>query len=114
MDVENGIDGAHAQCTQNEISQYLLQDPRAHEVIPIEADRGRFKALTWAQVSLLFIETSRAHGREERRTVRVLTAPGSIFAYVQKVVRVHRWGKEVVTCRVPRTHDYVVTSLVAE
>lgn len=54
------------------------------------------KELPWAQAPLLFTKTSRAHGREERRTVKVLSAPGVAFAHAKQVLRVTGGSKSAL------------------
>lgn len=55
----------------------------------------------------------RAHGRVERRTVKVLTTARIAFPHAAQVLRVHRWVKEGATGKVRRTCTYVITSLPA-
>lgn len=118
LDIEGSVLSADALHTRNETAQYLVQERRAHYVLTVKANQPtlfrQVKALPWAQVPLLFTEASRAHGREERRSVKVLTAPGLAFAHAKQVLRVHRWVKELATGKVRRTYAYVVTSLAAE
>ncbi|WP_239647193.1 ISAs1 family transposase, partial [Nocardiopsis salina] len=118
LDIEGSVVSADALHTRNETARHLVQERRAHYVFTVKANQPtlfrQIKALPWAQAPRLFTEASRAHGREERRTVKVLTAPGLAFAHAKQVVRVHRWVKELATGKVRRTYAYVVTSLAAE
>lgn len=118
LDIEGSVVSADALHTQTDTAQHLVKERKAHYLLTVKRNQptlfNQVKALPWAHAPALFTETSRGHGRHERRTVKVLTAPRIAFPYACQVLRVHRWVKEVATGRVRRTYAYVITSLPAE
>lgn len=115
-----GVDGGPCEglafeCGVESLRGGVVHTPRG---MPVKRNQptlfGQVKALPWPQAPTLFTETGRGHGRTERRTVKVLTAPRIAFPHAAQVLRVHRWVKEVATGRVRRTYAYVITSLTAE
>lgn len=108
LDIQGSMVSDDALRTQDETAQHLVQERRAHYVFTVKANQltlfRQVKALPWAQAPLLFTEASRAHGREERRTVKVVPAPGLAFAHAKQVVQVHRWVKELATCKMRCTY----------
>ena len=118
FDIEGSVISADALRTQTDTAQHLVDERKAHYLLTVKRNQpalfGQVKALPWAQVPTLFTETEGGHGRHERRTVKVLTAPRIAFPHAAQVLRVHRWVKELATGRVRRTYAYVLTSLPAE
>lgn len=118
LDIEGSVVSADALHTQTDTARHLVQERKAHYVFTVKRNQptlfDQVKALPWVQAPALFTETGRGHGRVERRTVKVLTAPRIAFPHAAQVLRVHRWAKELVTGRVRRTYAYVITSLPAE
>ncbi|SIO85096.1 hypothetical protein BQ8420_05235 [Nocardiopsis sp. JB363] len=118
LDIEGSVVSADALHTQTDTAQHLVSERKAHYVLTVKRNQptlfNQVKVLPWAKAPTLFTETSRGHGRQERRTVKVLTAPRITFPHAAQVLRVHRWVKELATGRVRRTYAYVITSLPAE
>lgn len=115
LDIEGGVVCADALHTQTDTAKHLVSERKAHYALTVKRNQptlsAQVKGLPWTQAPALFTETGRGHGRHERRTVKVLTAPGMAFPHVRQVLRVHRWVKELATGRVRRTYAYVITSL---
>ncbi len=118
LDIEGSVISADALHTQTETADHLVSERKAHYVLTVKRNQpnlfDQVKALPWAKAPALFTEIGRGHGRVERRTVKVLTAPRIAFPHAAQVLRVHRWVKELATGRVRRTYAYVITSLPAE
>lgn len=118
VDIEGSVVSADALHTQAETAKHLVDERKAHYLLTVKGNQptlfSQVKALPWAQAPALFTEAERGHGRLERRTIKVLTAPRIAFPHARQVLRVHRWAKEVATGRVRRTYAYVITSLPAE
>ncbi|GHD27634.1 hypothetical protein GCM10007147_26840 [Nocardiopsis kunsanensis] len=118
LDIEGSVISADALHTQTDTAQHLVSERKAHYVLTVKRNQptlfDQVKALPWAKAPALLTETRRAHGRVERRTVKVLTAPRIAFPHTAQALRVHRWVKELATGRVRRTYTYVITSLPAE
>ncbi|WP_231493836.1 ISAs1 family transposase [Nocardiopsis sp. CNT312] len=118
LDIEGSVVSADALHTQTDTARHLVSERKAHYVFTVKGNQptlfAQVKALPWAKAPALSTETDRAHGRVERRTVKVLTAPRIAFPHAAQVLRVHRWVKEAATGRVRRTYAYVITSLPAE
>ena len=118
LDIEGGVVSADALHTQTDTARHLVAERKAHYLLTVKRNQptlfGQVKALPWVQAPVLFTETERGHGRVERRTVKVLTAPRIAFPHAAQVLRVHRWVKELAIGRVRRTYAYVITSLPAE
>lgn len=118
LDIAGSMVSADALHTRTETAQHLVTERNAHYLLTVKATQptllGRVKALPWAQAPTLFTETGRGHGRYERRTVKVVTAPRIAFSHLCHVLRVHRWVKELATGTVRHTCAYVITSLPAE
>ncbi|WP_051415634.1 phytanoyl-CoA dioxygenase family protein [Nocardiopsis sp. CNT312] len=108
------LPGSH---TRTDTAKHLVAERKAPCVLTAKANQptlfAQVKALPWVQEPTLFPTAERGHVRYETKAVRVLTTPKTAFAYTKKVLRAHRWVKDLATGRVRRTYAYVVTSLSA-
>lgn len=118
LDIEGSVVSADALHTQTDTANHLVKERKAHYLLTVKRNQPtlftQVKSLPWVQAPTLFTEIERGHGRHERRTIKVLTAPRIAFPHARQVLRVHRWVKEVATAKVRRTYAYVITSLPAE
>lgn len=115
-DVVVTADAMHCQKTH---ADYLVLERRAHYILTAKANQptlhDQLKALPWKDIPPAHTSHGRAHGRIERRTVKVVTvSAGILFPHARQALQITRktrrpdsrkWATEVV---------YAVTSLTAE
>lgn len=109
-------DALHAQRSH---ADYLVLERGAHYLLTVKGNQpclhNQLKALPWKDVPPAHTSTGRAHGRVERRTVKVVTVEvGIVFPHARQAIQITRktcrlnskkWTTEVV---------YAVTSLAVE
>jgi predicted transposase YbfD/YdcC len=109
-------DALHAQRAH---ADYLVLERGAHYLLTVKGNQPglhrQLKALPWRDVPVAHTSSGRAHGRIERRSIKVVTvATGIVFPHARQAIQITRktrkphskkWKTEVV---------YAVTSLAAD
>lgn len=81
---------------QRETARWLVQDKHAGYVFTAVKDNQpilfeQLDALPWRQTPVAYHTAERGHGRDERRTIRVLPAPEGIFPHARQAFLVERY-----------------------
>lgn len=118
-DLADVVVTADAMHCQKSHADYLVLERGAHYLLTAKANQptlhNQLKALPWKDIPTAHTSSGRAHGRIERRTVKVVTvSAGIVFPHARQAIQITRktrkpasktWSTEVV---------YAVTSLTAE
>jgi predicted transposase YbfD/YdcC len=118
-DLTDVVVTADAMHCQKSHADYLVLERGAHYILTAKANQPtlhhQLKALPWKDIPPAHTSSGRAHGRIERRTVKVVTvSAGIVFPHARQALQITRktrrpdsrkWVTEVV---------YAVTSLTAE
>jgi predicted transposase YbfD/YdcC len=112
-DVVVTADALHAQRAHAD----ALHARGAHYVFTVKGNQKhlhqQLKALPWAEVPVLDSRRERGHGRDERRTVKVVTVDDLLFPHARQVVRITRHTRATSDRKWRRRTAYAITSLDA-
>jgi predicted transposase YbfD/YdcC len=86
------VDAMH---TQRVTAKLICATPKSHYLMIVKANQAalqsRISALPWAQVPVAITDDDNGHGRDETRTLKILTtARGIGFPYAKQVVQITR------------------------
>lgn len=118
-DLQDAVITADALHAQRGHADYLVLERRAHYLLTVKGNQPsllyQLKSLPWKDVPPAHTDTTRAHGRVEKRAVKLVTvATGIVFPHARQAIQIIRktrrldgkkWTTEVV---------YAVTSLSTE
>jgi predicted transposase YbfD/YdcC len=115
-DVVVTADALHAQRGH---ADYLVLERDAHYLLTVKANQpplhSQLKALPWRDVPPAHTSTGRAHGRVERRVVKVMTvATGIVFPHARQAIQITRKTRRLNSKKWRTEVVYAVTSLAFE
>jgi predicted transposase YbfD/YdcC len=109
-------DALHAQRGH---ADYLVLERGAHYLLTVKSNqprlRAQLKALPWKDIPTAHTSTDRAHGRVERRSVKVvMVATGILFPHARQAIQITRRTRRLDSNKWRTEVAYAVTSLAAE
>jgi predicted transposase YbfD/YdcC len=118
LDLDDRVVTADALHTQREHATFLIEQKRAHYVLIVKKNQpslyAQVKRLPWKQIPVQHRERDRGHGREERRTLKVVTVTtGLLFPHAVQAMQIKRQVKDGSTGRWRTVTVYAITDLPA-
>lgn len=114
-DLTGAVVTADALHTQRATARHLVDERGAHYLLCVKANQPslscQVKRLPWGQAPVLARTREAGHGRRETRSIKVLSAPGLLFAHAAQVVQVLRTTTRIATGVQRRERAYYVTDL---
>jgi predicted transposase YbfD/YdcC len=109
-------DALHAQKAH---ADYLVLQRGAHYLLTVKGNQpglfAQLKALPWKQVPLAHTSTDRAHGRVEKRAIKIVTVTtGILFPHARQAIQITRKTRRLDGTTWTTEVAYAVTSLAAE
>lgn len=119
VDLTGAVVTADAMHAQRGHADYLVLQRGAHYLLTVKGNQpalyAQLKALPWADVPVAHTITNRAHGRVERRSVKVVTvSAGILFPHARQAVQIIRKTRRLDSKKWTTDVAYAVTSLTAE
>jgi predicted transposase YbfD/YdcC len=110
------VDAMH---TQTATAKMICSTLKSHYLMIVKSNQpkllARIQALPWAQVPVTADDDDHGHGRDERRTLKVLTAARGIgFPYAKQVIQITRERVIAATGQRSREIVYAICSLPFE
>lgn len=110
------VDAMH---TQTATAKMICSTLKSHYLMIVKSNQpkllARIQALPWAQVPVTAADDDHGHGRDERRTLKVLTtARGIGFPYAKQVIEITRERVIAATGQRSREIVYAICSLPFE
>ncbi len=105
--------------TQRETAEHLVADRRAHYFFAVKGNqptlRNQLVKLPWAQVPVTHSQTTRGHGREEKRTAKVVTVGTGIkFPHASQAIQITRKKRRIGTTVWATETVHAITDLTAD
>lgn len=118
-DLSDAVITADALHAQRAHADYLVLRRGAHYLLTVKGNQPglhhQLKALPWRDVPAGHTSTGRAHGRIERRIIKVVTVPaGIVFPYARQALQITRKTRRLDSRKWTTEVVYAVTSLAAE
>jgi predicted transposase YbfD/YdcC len=115
LDLTGVVVTADALHTQRGAAQFLVERKQAHYLFIVKGNQPtlheRCVRLPWHRVPVLDRTRDIAHGRVERRTLKVVTVNGLGFPHAAQVIQVTRKVRNLHTRRWSTVIVYAITSL---
>jgi predicted transposase YbfD/YdcC len=110
---------ADAMHCQKDHAEYLVEKRGAHYLLTVKNNQPKLKKqlaqLPWADVPVTDTQRDRAHGRIEKRTLKVVTiSAGILFPHAAQAIQVTRKVRRRSTRKWRTETVYAVTDLTAE
>jgi predicted transposase YbfD/YdcC len=110
---------ADALHTQTAHADYLVTERGAHYLLTVKRNQPtlhrQLAALPWANVPITDIQNDRAHGREERRTLKVVTVAAGIgFPHARQAIQITRKRRKLKSKKWSTETVYAITDLAPE
>src|ERR1700736_3182696 len=110
------VDAMH---TQTATAKLICGALKSHYLMIVKSNQpkllARLKALPWSEVPVTAPDDAHGHGREERRTLKVLTAARGIgFPYAKQIVQITRDRLVTATGERSREIVYAICSVAFE
>ncbi|WP_433258873.1 ISAs1 family transposase [Streptosporangium sp. CA-135522] len=107
---------ADALHTQREHATFLVTDKNAHYILIVKKNQPtlhtQLKRLPWKQVPIADRQRDRGHGREERRTLKVLTVKaGLLFPHAAQAMQIKRQVRDLDKGKWRTVTVYAITGL---
>jgi predicted transposase YbfD/YdcC len=109
---------ADAMHTQRGHADYLVLERGAHYLITVKGNQptlhAQLKTLPWKDVPVTHTSIDRAHGRIEKRSIKVVTvSAGILFPHARQAIRITRKTRRLDSKKWTTETAYAVTSLTA-
>jgi predicted transposase YbfD/YdcC len=119
VELTNAVVTADALHAQKAHADYLVLQRGAHYLLTVKGNQpglsAQLKALPWKQVPVAHTCTNRAHGRVEKRTIKVVTVTtGILFPHARQAIQITRKTRRLDSTTWTTEVAYAVTSLAAE
>jgi predicted transposase YbfD/YdcC len=116
LDLIGVVVTADALHTQRDHAEFLVAEKSAHYILVVKKNQpslySQIKGLPWRNVPIMHAENDHGHGRDERRTLKVVSlAQGLLFPHAAQAISVTRRTREPGTRRWKTITIYAVTSL---
>jgi predicted transposase YbfD/YdcC len=118
LDLDGCVLTADALHTQRDHSAFLVTEKNAHYVLIVKKNQPtlhtQLKRLLWKQVPVADRQRDRGHGREECRTLKVLTVKaGLLFPHAAQAMQIKRQVRGLNKGKWRTVTVYAITSLAA-
>ncbi|MEU8252247.1 ISAs1 family transposase [Nonomuraea sp. NPDC048916] len=118
LDLDDCVVTADALHTQREHATFLIEQKRAHYVLIVKENQpslyAQVKRLSWKQIPVQHRERDRGHGREERRTLKVVTVTtGLLFPHPVQAMQIKRQVRDGSAGKWQTVTVYAINSLPA-
>jgi predicted transposase YbfD/YdcC len=119
VELTGAVITADALHTQRAHADYLVLERGAHYLVTVKGNQpalhAQLKALPWKQMPVVHTSTDRAHGRVEKRTIKVVTvSAGIVFPHARQAIQITRKTRRLDRTKWTTETAYAVTSLTAE
>lgn len=119
IDLTGAVVTADAMHAQRAHADYLVLERDAHYLLTVKSNQpalhAQLKALPWADVPLAHTNSGRAHGRIERRSIKVVTvSAGILFPHARQAIQIIRKTRRPTSKKWTTEIAYAVTSIPAE
>jgi predicted transposase YbfD/YdcC len=119
VDLTNAVVTADALHTQKAHADYLVLQRGAHYLLTVKDNQPglstQLKTLPWKQIPLAHTSTDRAHGRVEKRAIKVVTVTtGIVFPHARQAIQITRKTRRLDSTTWTTEVAYAITSLAAE
>jgi predicted transposase YbfD/YdcC len=116
LDLTGAVITADALHTQREHANFLVTEKDAHYILVVKKNQpslySQLKDLPWRKIPIMHAENDHGHGRDERRTIKIVTlAEGLLFPHAAQAICITRRTRKAGTSRWKTTTIYAVTSL---
>jgi predicted transposase YbfD/YdcC len=113
LDLAGVVVTADALQAHHDAAEFLVTSKQAHYLFTVKANQpvplDRCAAMPWHNVPVA--DRTRAHGRVERRTLKVVSVNGFGFPHAAQVIQVTRKTRQLHTNRWRAVTVYAITSL---
>lgn len=119
VDLTEAVVTADALHAQKAHADYLVLARGANYLLTVKGNQpglfAQLKALPWKQVPLAHTSNDRAHGRVEKRTIKVVTlTTGILFPHARQAIQITRKTRRLDSTTWTTEVAYAITSLAAE
>jgi predicted transposase YbfD/YdcC len=116
LDLAGSVVTADALHTQRDHAEFLLTHKHAHYILVVKKNQpslySQLKGLPWRKVPIMHAEDDHGHGRDERRTVKIVSlAEGLLFPHAAQAVCLTRRIRPAGAKKWRTVTVYAVTSL---
>lgn len=116
LDLDGCVITADALHTQRDHATFLVAEKNAHYVLIVKKNQPslhtQLKGLLWKQVPVADRQRDRGHGRQERRTLKVLTVQaGLLFPHASQAIQIKRQVMDPKKGKWRTITVYAITSL---
>jgi predicted transposase YbfD/YdcC len=116
LDLAGAVVTADALHTQREHAQFLVTEKDAHYILVVKKNQpslySQVKDLPWRKIPIMHADNDHGHGRDERRTIKVVTlAEGLLFPHAAQAICITRRTRQAGTKKWKTVTVYAVTSL---
>lgn len=116
LDLDGCVLTADALHTQRDHATFLVDEKNAHYILIVKKNQptlhAQLKRLLWKQVPVADRRRDRGHGREERRTLKVLTVKaGLLFPHATQAMQIKRQVRDLKKGKWRTITVYAITSL---
>ncbi|MFE0646950.1 ISAs1 family transposase, partial [Streptomyces sp. NPDC058877] len=117
LDLTGAVVTFDALLTQTDHAKYLVEEKDAHYIAVLKGNHPTLhtlvKDLPWKEVPLMDRTRTAAHGRDEIRRLKAVTAPRLPFPHAGQALQIVRRRRTMRTGKVSLERVYAVTSLKA-
>jgi predicted transposase YbfD/YdcC len=118
LDLTGAVVTADALHTQRDHAEFLVTGKGAHYILVVKRNQpslySQLKNLPWRKIPILHAENDHGHGRDERRTVKLVTvSEGLLFPHAAQAICITRRVRRAGTKKPKTVTVYAVTSLAA-
>ena len=119
LDLTGAVVTADALHAQKAHADYLVLQRGAHYLLTVKGNQpglfAQLKELPWKHIPVAHTSTDRAHGRVEKRTVKVVTVTtGILFPHARQALQITRKTRRLDSTTWTTEVAYAITSLAAE
>lgn len=119
IDVTDSVITADALHAQRAHADYLVLERGAHYLLTVKGNQpglfAQLKKLPWKGAPILHRSADRAHGRVEKRSVKVVTvSAGILFPHARQAIQITRKTRRLDSKKWRTEIAYAVTDLTAE
>jgi predicted transposase YbfD/YdcC len=119
VELTGAVVTADAMHAQRAHADYLVLERDAHYLLTVKGNQptlhAQLKALPWKDTPVVHTSADRAHGRVEKRSVKVVTvSAGILFPQARQALQITRKTRRLDSKKWTTETAYAVTSLTAE
>ncbi|WP_344398171.1 ISAs1 family transposase, partial [Actinomadura alba] len=116
LDLTGAVVTADALHTQRDHAEFLVTRKDAHYILAVKKNQpslySQLKGLPWRKVPITHAENDHGHGRDERRTVKIVSVTqGLLFPHTAQAIAITRRTRQAGTKKWKTITAYAVTSL---